>query len=212
MVRCVIRATSSTGDEAAGHRDERRAEAAVRAGSVPIHGAAIAAPLGNVVLAGVSGSGKSTLAAAAALSGWGYIADEVAAVDPTTLTVAPYHRPIGLRRAGAEALGLRFPAERTVPGDAMDWPIDPEHRSPGGIVRLVALVTWQPDSTPACDAVTPAQAMVELLQHLVVDDAAIAWCFGAVERIVRAVPVVRLTYSDPPAGLAQLTTCMESDA
>ena len=34
-----------------------------------------------MVFAGVSGSGKSTLAAAAALNGWGYIADEVAVMQ-----------------------------------------------------------------------------------------------------------------------------------
>ncbi len=211
MVRCVVNGAPPHSDEASDQRDERRAEAAVRNGSVPIHGAAIAASVGNIVLAGVSGSGKSTLAAAAALAGWGYIADEVAAVDPTTLEVSPYHRPIGLRRAGAEALGLPFPPERTVPGDAIDWPVDPERRSPGGAVRLIALVNWQLDAPPACDEVAPAQAMVELLQHLVVHDDALAWCFGAVESIVRTVPVVRLTYTHPQNGLALLVEHMDSD-
>ena len=98
-----------------------------------------------------------------------------------------------------------------MPGDSIDWPVDPETHAPAGPLRLIALVTWQPELAPSCDNVTPAQAMVELLQHLVVHDHALAWCFGAIERIVRAVPVVRLTYADPPGGLAQLVGHLESN-
>ena len=209
----VVAGTPSPPDEAPGIRDAtpRRPApcAAARSRSTVLRSHA---PEGVVVLAGASGSGKSTLAAAATLHGWGYVADEVAAVDPATLVASPYHRPIGLRRQGAEALGLPFPPGRTVPGDAVDWPVDPARHSPGGTVRLIALVLWDPDAPTTCDEVAPAQAMVELMQHLVVHDEHVAWCFRAVETIVRTVPVVRLTYADPPAGLAHLAEYLDADA
>lgn len=202
--RIVVDGTPPLADEELDDRDAICAEAAIRHGSIPFHGAAIDADAGVVVLAGVSGSGKSTLALAAALAGWGYVADEIAAVDPDTLQASPYHRPVGLRRQGADALGLHFPPERTVPGDPVDWPVEPGRRSPGGAVSLIALVKWDRDAPTTCDCVTTSQAMVELMQHLAVHDDHLAWCFRAVERIVRTVPVVRLSYDEPAAGLDAL--------
>jgi hypothetical protein len=187
-------------------RDALASAAAVAAGHIPFHGAAIARGDQVMVLTGQSGSGKSTLAAAATLSGWGYVADEVAPVDPATRAVSAYHRPIGLRRQGAEALGLPFPANRTVPGDAVDWPVPVERHSAGGTLHTLVLARWDHDDD-ALDTVTvldPAQAMVELLQHLVVEDAHITACFSGIEQLVHHVPVARLIYTSPAAGVAAL--------
>ena len=200
----VVDGTPPLAEEALDDRDAIRAATAIQSGSVPVHGAAINAPTGIVVLAGVSGSGKSTLAAAATLAGWGFVADEIAAVDPLTLHASPYHRPIGLRRQGADALGLAFPPERTVPGDPVDWPVDADRHSPGGTVALIALVTWVPGEATVCADVEPVQAMVELMQHLAAHDDDIPWCFRAVETIIQTIPVVRLRYADPSEGLAAL--------
>lgn len=210
--RIVVDGTPPPADEELEDRDAIRAEAAIRSGSIPFHGAAIESSAGVIVLAGVSGSGKSTLALAAALAGWGYVADEIAAVDPHTLHASPYHRPVGLRRQGADALGLPFPPERTLPGDPVDWSVDPERHSPGGIVSLIALVTWGPNEPTTCAPVEPVQAMVELMQHLAAHDDDIPWCFRAVETIIQSVPVVRLAYDDPHTGLDALSTHLTQHA
>ena len=187
-------------------RDAIVAAAAVEVGHIPFHGAAIAHRDQVIVLTGQSGAGKSTLAAAATLAGWGYVADEVAAVDPENRAVSAYHRPIGLRREGAVALGLPFPPGRTVPGDAVDWPVPSDSHSDGGTLHTLVVARWDRDDD-AVDTVTmldPAQAMVELLQHLVVDDADIEACFHGIQRLVRCVPVARLVYTSPAAGVAAL--------
>ena len=90
--------------------------AAVQAavGCVPLHGSAIDSVAGVIVLAGRSMAGKSTLAAAAVLAGYPYVADELAAISPDDFTVRPYHRPIGLRRGGASAIGRRVSRRRAV--------------------------------------------------------------------------------------------------
>jgi hypothetical protein len=187
-------------------RDALAAAAAVAAGRIPFHGAAVARGEHVMVLTGQSGSGKSTLAAAAALAGWGYVADEVAPVDPSTRLVSAYHRPIGLRRQAAQALGLPFPANRTVPGDAVDWSVPAELHSAGGTLHTLVVAWWDHDDD-AVDTVTvldPAQAMVELLQHLVAEDAHLTACFSGIEHLVHRVPVARLVYTSPAAGVAAL--------
>ena len=192
-------------------RDALAASAAVDSGHIPFHGAAIARGAKVLVLTGQSGAGKSTLAAAAALAGWGYVADEVAAVNPASSAVSAYHRPIGLRRAGANALGVPFPARITVPGDSIDWPVPTERHAAGGTLQMLVITRWDhdPGATDALSTVEPAQAMVELLQHLVVDDADVEACFDGIEQLVRRVPVVRLTYTTPPAGVTALDGLLE---
>lgn len=75
-------------------------------GLVLVHGAALAPPDGDVlVITGPSGSGKSTLAAALAGRGWGYLTDEVVAIDDRG-RVHAYARPLALSgdaRARVEA-------------------------------------------------------------------------------------------------------------
>lgn len=186
-------------------RDAVAADRAVADGLVPFHAAAVESDGRVVVLAGVSGAGKSTLAAAAVMAGWGFVADEVAAVSPTDRTVHPFHRPIGIRRAGALALGLAFPNDITVAGDATD--VDASTLgalSGGGALHSIVLVDWSAGSRPAAVRVEPAEAMVELLQHLVVGDDAVTHCFGGINALVRAVPVVRLTFPTVADGVRLL--------
>ena len=70
-------------------------------GAVDINGSAIA-------VVGHSGAGKSTFTAAMTRAGHRYLADEVVAVDDSGSVLA-FHRPIGLRRGGAEQMGSRRP-------------------------------------------------------------------------------------------------------
>jgi energy-coupling factor transporter ATP-binding protein EcfA2 len=194
-------------DPAALHAtDERVAADATEAGLVPLHAAAVET-LGKIVaLAGESGAGKSTLAAAAVLAGDRFVADEITAVSPDDRLVRPYHRPIGLRRGGADALGIDFPPDRrSIPGAVHPVTIDdPDRLSAGGILRLIAIVRWDPDSPPALAAIEPAQALAELSQHIVVTDDIIPAAFRGLEHIVRAVGLVRLTYRDPADGVRML--------
>jgi hypothetical protein len=178
--------------------------AAASVAGVPFHAAATQAPTGGVfALAGTSGAGKSTLGAGAVRAGWGFVADELAAVDPETLFVRPYHRPIGLRRGGAAALGVDYPpdawCDRVYP-----WPVDPTMHSSGGTLRAIALVT-RGELEPSIEPVEPARALAELVEHTVVpDDEHIVPVFHGIEQIVRRVPVVRLCYDTPADGVELL--------
>jgi hypothetical protein len=180
----------------------RRAADSVEVG-VPLHAAAVAHPDGGVVaLAGSSGSGKSTLGAAAVRAGWGFVAEEVAAVNPDDREVRPYHRPIGLRAGGAAAVGVAIPDADWF-AEVYPWPVPVEARRRGGRLLAIALVQRSDGGCEAAD-VRPSQALAELVEHTVVPSHdRIVPVFRALDRLVREVPVVRLSVGDP-SGTVEL--------
>ena len=186
--------------------DALTAARSVDDGRVPIHAATVEIAGVIMALAGQSGSGKSTLAAAAVIGGHRFVADEISAVSPADRTVTPYHRPIGLRAGGSDALGVPFPDERRgIPGAVHPFPVeDPSARSDGGILSMIMLVRWSPGRPPMPERVEPAAALAELAQHIVVDDVAIEMAFRGLETLVREVPVTRLVYDDPFDGVRRL--------
>jgi hypothetical protein len=175
-------------------------------GRVPIHAATVEIAGVVIALAGQSGSGKSTLAAAAVIGGHRFVAEEITAVSPHDCTVTPYHRPIGLRAGGSDALGVPFPDERRgIPGAVHPFPVEePSARSDGGILSMIVLVRWSPGHPPPPERVEPAAALAELAQHIVVDDAAIEGAFRGLESLVREIRVMLLVYDDPFDGVRRL--------
>lgn len=76
-----------------------------------------------VALVGPSGRGKTTAARALARNGWVYLSDETCAIDPNTLRVFPYSKPLSIIRQpgepkaqiAASELGLRTVAKAREP-------------------------------------------------------------------------------------------------
>jgi hypothetical protein len=187
--------------------DALNLEAARRAvGCVPLHAASIDTSVGVIALAGQSGAGKSTLAAAAVLAGYGYVADEISAVSPDDLVVRPFHRPIGLRREGAEAIGIPYPESPDGRFDPVyPWDISGHGTfSQGGVLVGIALVYRVGDGPPSLIDVELAQALAALSQHTVIPDGELAVGFAALDKVVRAVPVVRITYTTVDESLTLL--------
>ena len=83
-----------------------RAAALYPTGAVRFHGGVVERDGRAVVVCGVSGAGKSTLTTAFVRDGWRYLSDEVAIVDPQTLTVTPYPKWIDLGPESLERAGL----------------------------------------------------------------------------------------------------------
>jgi hypothetical protein len=69
-----------------------------------IHGAALEAGSGGVILSGMSGSGKSTLALELTRRGFGFCSDEIAAICRKTRMIHPFPRAIGSRENTSEFL------------------------------------------------------------------------------------------------------------
>lgn len=182
----------------------QRAAASVTT-EIPLHAAAVTDRSGGVVpLVGPSGAGKSTLAAAAVTGGWGFVADEVTAVDPTDLAARSYHRPIGLRRRGAAAIGIEYPDDEWF-DSVLPWVVGMDARRPGGVVIGVVIVDRNDDRTEITD-VAPARALVELIGNTVVpDERRIVEVFRRLDELVRCVPTVRVSYRTPAEGVAALS-------
>jgi hypothetical protein len=69
-------------------------------GRVALHGASASHFGRAVAIVGESEAGKSTLVTWLAHRGWQFLSDEVAVIDPVSMIVRPFWRPIGVRRPG----------------------------------------------------------------------------------------------------------------
>lgn len=178
-------------------------------GCVPLHAAAIDTAAGVIAFAGRSGAGKSTLCAAAVLAGYAYVADEIAAVSPDDLSVRPFHRPIGLRRGGAAAIGVDYPDSPDGRYDIVyPWPVTAPLSS-GGRLAGIVLVDRSDTAAPGLAVVEGPAALLELSQHTVIADELLGVGFVSLDHIVRSVPVVRLTYATTEQALALLATLID---
>ena len=72
-----------------------------------LHAAAVERGRNAVLLPAPSGSGKSTLAAGLVAAGFGYLTDDVCAIDLETVRVRPYAKPISLAAGSRPAVRAR---------------------------------------------------------------------------------------------------------
>jgi hypothetical protein len=163
---------------------------------VHLHGAALVHDGRALVLAGQSRAGKSTLAGWLTHRGWGFLTDEAALVDPETLTVRPYWRPIGVRRPGpldavigeggaeARATDVLVPAS-TLGALASPAPI-----------ACIAFPSLERNEPVGLTPVSPAAALMELTQHFPGLIAGGRSGFRRLARLVEAVRAYELRFYD----------------
>ncbi|MEQ1699003.1 MAG: HPr-rel-A system PqqD family peptide chaperone [Ilumatobacteraceae bacterium] len=186
------------------------AAASVAAGDAVLHAGAIAIGGQGVAFAGSSGVGKTTLVAGAAQRGYGVIAEEVCAIDAFG-AVRPYHRPLGLRAAGAAALGLTPPAEGRY---EHVWPVSARRWAPlsqGAPLRLVLVSNYRP-GPPEIERWSPARSHAALVGCGLGVDAGGALAepaFRRFEQLARTVPVYRLDYDDIDIALVIVNDLIE---
>lgn len=91
-------------------------EAIKHAPGLLLHAGAVARDGQAVIFPGESGTGKSTLTAACVRRGFGYLTDEVVAIDLCSSTMTGFARPLMLTRWAAAELGLDvMPGKPKVP-------------------------------------------------------------------------------------------------
>jgi hypothetical protein len=163
---------------------------------VHLHGAALVHNGRAVVLAGRSHAGKSTLAAWLTHRGWGFLTDEAALVDPTTLVVAPFWRPINVRRPG--------PLDPIVPdahGDGGDAEVLVPASTIGTLaseapIASIAFPCFMPEDQAGLSPMSPAAALVELTQHFPGLMAGGRAGFRRLAHLVEAIPAYMLNFHD----------------
>ncbi len=201
-----------------GALNEAAARYATSIGRVSLHGGAVRIGAIGVAVVGHSGAGKSTLTAGLVQAGHGFIADELAAVSPAgadskespgAATVHPFHRPIGLRAGGAEALGVAI----------VDGPF--KHTFPLSVATvgtlagatplgLVAFIERDPSASPQTTALSPARALHRLSNHTLGTWGMERKAFPQLEQLVRAVPAVVVRYGTIEEGVALIEQAVEA--
>lgn len=161
---------------------------------VHLHGAALVHNRRAVVLAGPSRAGKSTLAGWLTHKGWGFLTDEAALVDPQTLIVSPFWRPINVRRPGPlESLLTNPPSEAAevlVPASTVGA------LAPPAPLAGIAFPYFAVEKDAVVFPLSPAAALLELTQHFPGLIAGGRAGFRRLARLVESVPAYRLEYHD----------------
>jgi HprK-related kinase A len=162
-----------------------------------------------LIMTGDSGSGKSTLSAILGHSGWRFMGDEFALIDPATGWVYPFPRPVSLKNQAIGVLQELLPNDRFGPLLAGTPKGDIRHLVPNS-ASLAAMDTpgrpaliLFPRYGYAVQArdVGASEVFVRLTQASTNYVALGEPAFDALTRIVRDVPAKAIDYPDTEAAL-----------
>ena len=177
---------------------------------VLIHSGAVTTRDGvGVLLPAPAGSGKSTLVAGLVRSGFGYLSDEAAVLQPETARVEPYPIHLSLKGASRD----RFPEARPAAEDraylGSTWFIDPDAIRPGSVghpseMGFVIAHRFAPDASLSIEPLTPAEACVELVQNLMLARRDTPRALDLLARVCRGSTSVRLAYGNLDDAVAAI--------
>jgi len=165
-----------------------------------VHAGAVVAPDGTaVLLPGPSGAGKTTLVAGLVRAGFGYLSDEAGAIDPVTLCVHAFARPLGLKgdaRAvfgvAGDGDGVRYLAADDLRPGATSGPVPVGH---------VVAPRYERGAPTTVTRMTPAETVLELgataMNLLDLDDG-----LAVLAAVARRAPGARLVSGDLDAAVA----------
>lgn len=168
-------------------------------GNLLLHaGAATGVDGRAVVVCGASGSGKSTLTVRLAEAGLRYLTDEVVCLDPATLRLTPYRKPVVIK-AGSQPLFTHLHPES--PGDA-SWLLPPRlfDHSPAPIGPIVPALLIFPTfrSGARCDIrpMSEAEAAYQAGAHSSRLRDITAGPLPALARLARRAPAFSIVHGD----------------
>ena len=130
-------------------------------GNVLLHAGAVSRDDGaTAVLCGASGSGKSTLTAGLVTAGWVYVTDETVCLNPETLRITPFQRPLSIKVGSHEVLAhLRpdpmYAGSWVVPPSALKGPPLPENPL---LPELLIFPTYRLGARLEVTAISPGEA------------------------------------------------------
>jgi HprK-related kinase A len=182
-----------------------------------IHCAVVAKGSRALLMPAPSGSGKSTLCAALALSGWRLLSDELALIDPTTLTIASLARPVSLKnrsidvtrhRAGPHALGSTV--HDTVKGTVayLTPPRSAVQDNTPATPHWVLVPTYDEQaSSTTLEAMTRGATMMQLVDNAFNYSVHGRHGFETLSHVVEGCGGWRLRYADMDDALERLNAC-----
>lgn len=180
------------------------------------HAAGLAAQDHGLILCGQSNSGKSTLTAWLTASGFGYLADDLIAVDCAPFALKGLTCPLVLKD------GSKFVWQRWLPTEVVDqevdffggtaW-IDPDLLAPGCVrrtvePRLLIFPEYQAGQPLTVHRLTAAEAAFRLLPRLINFANFPDRGFAQVTQLVRHITVYHLVHADVAAAAAWVEQTM----
>ncbi len=167
-----------------------------------LHAGTVRTGAGGILIPGASHSGKTTLAAALALHGSAFVADEVSAMHPDTLAIAPYGKPVALRPDSVKLFSDRVPR---LAGPGSPFEIDERFVPPSDLgtvsttsVEIASIVFSQftPGAPPRITEIPPAETLHTIMSHVLGDPIDPKGTFRTLERLVRRVRGCRVEFGD----------------
>lgn len=173
-----------------------------------------------VMLPAPPGSGKSTLCAALALSGWRLLSDELALIEPGSLMLQPFVRPVSLKNASIELIARRFPQAVFTPSVADTIKGTVAHmRPPSESVvqagrsarpRWLIFPRYESGVELRLTPMPKAEALAELASNAFNFSALGIKGFSTLARVVDSIDCYRLHYSSLDQALAQFSRLAET--
>lgn len=179
---------------------------------VLLHAASVAQGDRALLLLGDSGAGKSTLSALLAYSGWRFMGDEFALLEPDSCTFLPFPRPISLKNESIGHLARLAPADRF--GPVQDGTVKGRIRHllppPDAIAamdqaaapRLLLLPGFDANAEPGARRMDHSETFVRLTQASPNYDILGERGFEALWRLTDEVPAYALSYRSSEEALA----------
>jgi hypothetical protein len=175
-----------------------------RRGHLLLHaGGAADAEGRTVVVHGASGAGKTTLTTALVHHGLAYVTDETVCLDPDTLQIEPFTKPLTVKPGSHELLAHLTPSDEHVSEHSGNWQLPHEHLAgpelPDAPLRAAAIVFPDVDAErPGVEVtpVTPARAAFVLGEQ-----SSALWAIkprplATLARLVKTVPAFQVSYGN----------------
>lgn len=193
---------------------------AAAAGRLLLHAGAVADSRGRAaLLCGPSGSGKSTLTTLLTRRGLSYLTDETVCLDPGSLRLTPYRKPLSIKAGSAAVLPELTPADDLlhagdfgemwlVPAPALSAPEPPAVVFPD----LVVFPTYAAGAGLTEEDLSAGEAAYLLGTNASHLGAVSGGPLPALARLARRARCVRLRFDDGPRAAARVAAMLESAA
>jgi hypothetical protein len=181
-----------------------------------LHAAAATYNGSAVVLPAAKDSGKSTLVARLVQRGCGYLTDEATAIDPVTLAVDPYPKPISIEQGSWEVLADLRPDldDRFLPFASEQWHVVPASIRPDAIARpcparLVVSPHYDAEARTSFEAISRAQAVLLLAENAFNFESHKADGLHTLAEMVRGCECYRVTVGSDDDASAEVMRILE---
>jgi hypothetical protein len=171
--------------------------------AILVHAAAAALDGRAVLLPARMESGKTTLVTGLVQRGWGYLTDEAAVIDPVTLRVSPFAKPLTIDQGSWSVLPELRPVRSAgvEPFVSRQWHIDPRSiraDALAGDSEIACIVSPQyiAGATTAVEPLSKSAALVLLCESTFYLSRHGAAGFKALSELVRRTPTYRLVIGD----------------